>query len=94
VEGVAKENCIERHTAVDEKIGRHERWLGEHETKLDTLTRSNATNTQAIKELCGKIGDLVATIRWLIGLIVGPAIVALLGFLIWYIQSLPRGGTP
>jgi hypothetical protein len=85
-----QKTCDERHKAVDEKLNRHERWLGEHEGKLDTLSKSDATNTQSIKELCGKISELVTTIRWLIGLLIGPVIVAAIGFFIWYIQSLPR----
>jgi hypothetical protein len=36
--------------------------------KLDKLSCSDSTNTQAIKELCNKIDGLVNTIKWFIGL--------------------------
>jgi predicted DNA-binding protein YlxM (UPF0122 family) len=43
--------CAEKHKAVDEKIKHHESWLGEHEKKLDTLEKSDATNTTQISNL-------------------------------------------
>lgn len=75
--------CAEKHKALDEKLFRHEKWLGEHETKIDRLTTSDATNTQAIKELCKKIDDLVGTIKWLIGV----SITTLVGFFIYAVQT-------
>lgn len=86
MENVSTEMCNERHKSIDEKFGRQEKWLGEHETKLDKLEKSDATNTQAIKELCSKIGDLVSTIRWLIGLLVVPVLGGIIGFFFYAIQ--------
>lgn len=76
--------CDERHKAVDEKINRHEKWLGEHELKIDTLTKSDATNTTKIDNLCGQISGLTKAI-W--GLVTGIFFV-LVGFVVWYIQNL------
>jgi len=83
----SKELCDSTHKQVDEKLNRHEKWLGEHEGKIDTLTRSDAVNSTEIKNLCKSIGSQTKAI-W--GLVTGIAFV-LVGFLIWYIQSLPRG---
>jgi hypothetical protein len=52
------------HHRIDSLEGR----LGKDEAKIDTLTCSDSTNTQAIKELCNKIDGLVNTIKWFIGL--------------------------
>jgi hypothetical protein len=88
MENVSKESCAERHKAVDEKIKRHERWLGEHEVKIDTLIKSDAVNSTEIKNLCKSISSQTKAIWGLVSL----AAAALLGFFIWYVQSLPRGG--
>jgi hypothetical protein len=91
---VPENTCKERRISVDEKIQRHEKWLGEHEVKIDALEKSDATNTNEIKNLCkcidiqnSRMGRLTTAI-W--GLVV--SVFALLaGFFVWYIQSLPRG---
>ena len=44
--------------------------LGEHDDKIDCLEKSDATNTNEIKNLCKNIGDLVVTIKWLIGIVI------------------------
>ena len=91
---VANSSCLKEHKRVDEKLERHERWLGEHECKIDTLAKSDAVNSTEIKNLCKSIdsqnkrmGNLTNAI-W--GLVASIGMV-LFGFLIWYIQSLPRG---
>lgn len=88
-----KEACEIRHTRIGERLDHHDKWLGEHEKKLDDLEKSDATNTNEIKNLCKsiesqnkKMGNLTNAI-W--GLVTGIFFV-LVGFLIWYVQSLPR----
>jgi tetrahydromethanopterin S-methyltransferase subunit B len=88
-----KEACESRHIQIKEKLDHHDRWLGEHEKKIDDLEKSDATNTNEIKNLCKsidnqnkKMGNLTNAI-W--GLVVG-LFLAMVGFLFWYIQSLPR----
>lgn len=81
-----KELCAREHESVDEKLNHHERWLGEHEKKIDVLEKSDATNTTKIDNLCGQIASLTKSI-W--GLVISILFV-LIGFFIWYIQSLPR----
>lgn len=78
-----EELCKEKHKGIDEKFERHEKWLGEHEGKIDELCKSDATNTQAIKELCAQIASLVTTIRWLIGVV----ITSLIGFFVFAVQN-------
>jgi len=95
MENVTEKNCNERHRAVDKEIKRHDGWLKEHEVKIDDLMKSDATNTNEIKNLCKgienqnkRMGNLTNAI-W--GLVASVGLL-LAGFVVWYIQSLPRGG--
>jgi hypothetical protein len=81
-----KDLCTEKHRALDDKIARHEKWIGEHETKIDHLERSDAANTTQIDNLTKAIGSQTKAIWGLVSSIV----VMLAGFLLWYIQSLPH----
>jgi hypothetical protein len=81
---VTEKTCNERRLSVGERIQRHEKWLGAHETKIDDLMKSDATNTNEIKNICKGMGKLTTAIWGLVS-----AVFALLvGFFIWYIQSL------
>jgi chromosome segregation ATPase len=75
--------CQERHKRVDERLDTHEKRLNSHSEELDRLSTSDARNTNEITNLCKQIGDLVTTLRWLIGLLVST----LGGFFIWALQS-------
>jgi len=88
-----REGCDRRHERVNDKLIHHEKWLGEHEKKIDNLEKSDATNTNEIKNLCKsiesqnkKMGNLTNAI-W--GLVTGIFFV-LVGFFVWYIQNLQR----
>ena len=78
------EVCAEKHKRVDGKIQHHEGWLKDHEQKIDRLDRSDATNTEAIGNLCEQISGQIKAI-W--GLVVSITSV-FVSFFIWYIQSL------
>lgn len=89
----SREVCEMKHTRIGEQLDHHNKWLGEHEKKIDGLEKSDATNTNEIKNLCKsiegqnkKMGNLTNAI-W--GLVTGIFFV-LVGFLVWYVQSLPR----
>lgn len=89
-EYVLREVSEKEHTRVDERLNHHERWLGEHEGKIDTLIKSDATNTNEIKNLCNgldkqsqAIGNQTKAI-W--GLVVSILLV-LVGFFVWYVQN-------
>jgi len=78
--------CKATHKALDDKIERHEKWLGEHEGKIDVLEKSDATNTANITNVCKSVTGLTKAVWGLVSAI----IIMLLGFVFWYIQSLPR----
>jgi hypothetical protein len=80
---VKSDICKKEHERVDERLNHHERWLGEHEEKIDALTRSDAANTNEIKNLCNRIGSQTTAIWGLVASI----FMVLVGFFIWYVQN-------
>lgn len=78
--------CNERHKAIDQKITEHEKRLDEQEKELGGVLTASATNTADIKHLTKSL-DALTKALW--GFITTIALTAV-GFLIWYVQSLPR----
>lgn len=68
------------------KIREHDEAIREHDRRLDKIEQETAEFRVHIKNLCKKIDELTGWIKALILAIVGTAG----GFIIWYIQSLPR----
>ncbi len=68
------------------KIYEHSELLKEHSKRLDKIEQDNAEFRVHIKNLCSKIDELTGWIKALVIAIIGT----FGGFLIWYIQSLPR----
>jgi len=66
------------------RLNEHEKRLDDMDVKIDYLQKSDATNTNEIKNLCSQIGSQTKAI-W--GLVSSIGLM-LAGFLIWYIQSL------
>ena len=71
--------CREKHEAVDKR-------LDGHDTRIGVLEKSDAVNSAEIKNLGKQIGSQTKAI-W--GLVSGIFFV-MFGFLIWYVQTLPR----
>lgn len=55
--------CEAKHMAVDEKIIRHEKWLAEHEGKIDVLCKDSTVHKETIKNLCEKIEALTKALE-------------------------------
>lgn len=75
--------CAEKHKGVDQRLEHHERWLGEHEKKIDTLEKSDATNTNEIKNLCKQISSQTKAIWGLVSI----AAASLIGFFFYAVQN-------
>ena len=75
--------CAEKHKRVDEQLEVHETRLNSHSKEIDRLSTSDTKNSTQIEHLCGKIDDLVVTIKWFIGLIAG----SLVGFFFYVLQT-------
>ena len=69
------------------KVKEHDEFIKDHDKRLDKIEQESAEFRVHIKNLCAKIDDLTGWIKALV--------IAILGtfgaFIIWYIQSLPRG---
>lgn len=65
---------------------RTEKRLNDHATRLRTLENSNAKQEVMIEQLCIKLDSLVS---WMKALLIAW-VTGMGGFIIWYIQSLPR----
>lgn len=60
--------------------------LRDHEKRISALERHGAEFAVRLEHLCKKLDELTAWIKTLVFTILG----AFGGFVIWYIQSLPR----
>lgn len=78
------EVCKEKHVRLDERLEQHDKRLDYHEKKIDVLEKSDAANTTEIKNLCIQIGSQTKAIWGLVFSVIS----ALVGFFIWYIQSI------
>lgn len=78
-------NDIE-HQTMREKIERTEIRVNNHSQRLTTLEKDSTTAIVQINYLIKEISNLVSTIKWAMTF----AITVLIGFFIWYIQSIPR----
>lgn len=74
----------EKHKRIDEKFELHEKRLNNHGDRIDKLEQYQSRTEVKIENLIDQIKSLVTTIKWAMGL----TITTLLGFFIWYIQSL------
>lgn len=68
------------------KVQEYDKLLREHGRRLDKIEQDSAAFREQIKNLCSKIDELTGWVKALVLSIVGIGI----GFIIWYIQSLPR----
>ena len=78
--------CREKHKQIDEKFGTVERRINNHSDRIDKLEQFKSSTETELRNLVEQIKNLVATLKWMIT----TAIVSLLGFFIWYIQSIAR----
>ena len=71
-----EEICNDKHDVIAERYERHEKWLGEHEVKIDGLCRDNVENTNEIKHLCKQLRSQTSAIWGLVTVV----LTALIGF--------------
>lgn len=69
---------------VTKQLETHEKRLNNHGDRLDKLEQYQSRSEVQISNLCEQIKSLISTIKWSMGLLV----TTLVGFIIWYIQSL------
>lgn len=76
--------CKEKHKRIDERLDVHDTRINNHSERIDKLEQYQSKTETQIANLCEQIKNLVTTMRWFMGLIVGSGI----GFFIWYIQQI------
>lgn len=76
--------CEEKHKYINEKLESHDMRLNNHGDRLEKLEQYKSSSEVEIRSLCEQIKSLVSTIKWSMGLL----ITSLVGFFIWYIQTL------
>lgn len=77
------ELCDERHKRVDERLDGHDKLFETQGKQLEDLTITSTRNSTQIENLCGKIGDLVQTTKWFIGIMVASFV----SFFFYVVQS-------
>ena len=78
--------CREKHKQIDEKFESYDEKLGDHSKRIKRLENYKSANEVEIRNLVEQIKNLVATLKWMMA----TAFVSLLGFFIWYIQTIGR----
>lgn len=78
--------CAEKHRRVDERLDIHDIQLKDHGKRIGNLEKYQSRAEEQVKQLCQQIKSLVTAMWWAMGL----AISTLIGFFIWYIQTLGR----
>lgn len=81
-EVVSRELCDKEHKRVNERLDHHERWLGEHEGKIDKLDRSDAKNATEIANLANSLRGQTKAIWGLVSMVAA----SLLGFFFYIIE--------
>lgn len=76
--------CEEKHKSVNEKLEIQDKRLNNHSERIDKLEQYQSKSEVEIRNLCEQIKSLVSAIKWSMGLL----ITSLVGFFIWYIQTL------
>ena len=66
--------CKERHKSLDDKLVRHEERLNNHSNRIDKLEQYQNRAEVKMDNLCEQIKNLVTTMRWFMGLLVGSFI--------------------
>lgn len=78
--------CKTKHVRVDEVLDSHDVLLSKHDQRIDLLERAEARSEVRMSNLCERIDSLISAIKWSMGMLV----TSLIGFVIWYIQNIPR----
>jgi len=78
--------CKEKHLTIDRRLLGHDVKLKEHDEDIEGLKLDVRDNKKDIGHLCKSISGQTKAIWFLVCLLA----TTLVGFFIWYIQSLPR----
>jgi len=63
--------CKEKEKRINEMLNIHDTRLNSHSERLDKLEQYQSRAETKIENLCDQIKDLVTTMRWFMGLLIG-----------------------
>jgi hypothetical protein len=75
--------CNEKHKRIDERLDVHDTRLNNHGDRIDKLEQYQSKTEAQINNLCEQIKNLVSTMKWFIGLLVG----AFVSFFFYAVQQ-------
>lgn len=77
--------CAEKHKNIEAKFEVNDKRLDNHGDRLDKLEGGQVRTETIVNNLCKQLENLTTAIWWFLGIILTTGV----GFIIWYIQSLP-----
>jgi len=81
---MADDICNERHLAIKEKLSIHDARINNHSGRIDKLEQNDTANAVRVNNLCDQLANLVVTIRWSMGFLVG-------GFITFFFYAAQKG---
>lgn len=75
---------MEKLNRIVERLDGNEDKISRHDSRIHELERFRYGTEEQIKNLIKQIADLISIIKWFLGV----SITTLIGFFIWYIQTL------
>ena len=83
---VTERICKIVHGQVRDKFDEHDKRFDEHGERIVVLEKSDAKKEEKIDNLCGQISGLTKAIWGM----VGSVFLILIGFVVWYVETIPR----
>lgn len=78
--------CKEKYEQIETQNAVQDKRLDNHGNRLDKLENDSVRTETIVKNLCDQLKSLTTALWWFVGVIVTAGI----GFIVWYIQSIPR----
>jgi len=75
--------CVERHKRIDQNFEKIEKTLITQDKRLDELEQYKSRTEAQLEALCEQISNLVTTMRWFMGLLLG----GIVGFFFYALQQ-------
>lgn len=75
--------CVERHKRIDQNFEKIDKTLVTHDKRLDDLEQYKSRTEAQLEALCEQIRNLVSTMRWFMGLLLG----GIVGFFFYALQQ-------
>ena len=78
--------CKEKYEMVEKDNAIRDKRLDSHSDRLDRLEHTQVKTETIVQNLCNQLKGLITALWWFVGVTITTG----LGFIIWYVQSIPR----